>query len=155
MMYQRHQVNSISEHVSPIIRKQFEAYLEEKRNSDKTKELILIEISKIENIQDMLNNLLDYMPNDHKVGHIKVDRLNFNYDEETDSFVLGTTVENIASQRVYESLNIIYMDWNTSRAIDTAVRAIISSIEPIHINDIIRIVEKNIDFDNLLVENNC
>lgn len=149
-MYRNYQIKKLADAVNDIILPKFEQYLKDRRNDLLLQKRIDAVITKIEKLEDTLNNnFSDFDFSESNWMSINLGKYYFHYNKATDEIKFGDSIENFAEREVWAEEGL-YNTWESTEAIRTRVLAILSTIEETSFDKVVEIVEHQIDFNEFI-----
>jgi phage pi2 protein 07 len=151
-MYTKFAVEHIAESINAIIIPKFNKYTEDRRNDVSLQPLIDAEIKKIEEANDLVENLMSSVEIDKDTyNSISLNGYTFYYNNQTESwdFSSNDIAATVKSNLLYKEG--LQNDWRVRDLIKDRIIAIIATVDESNDHDaILKIVEDQIDFNEFI-----
>jgi|GEM_PF-6677795 len=143
----------VSESINNVILPKFCSYFEDRKNDISLNEEIEKEIAKIEKIVDFVNDIpIDELPEDVLENEVNfsIGKLSFEYDSQTESMkLMWYTPEELAESIVLNRHNL-GNKWEKEELLKKRILAIVSMLDEGNFDDILKIVETNLDYNEFM-----
>jgi hypothetical protein len=150
-MYEKFAVNNLVDAISDILVPKLTQFIEDKKNSEEIQAKIKERIKSLEKLEEMVDNMTSsYDFSELRYSSITVDGYNFNYNKDLDVFEMGESIENVAKQTIYRDENLYYVSWSSISNMKTRIKGIVTTLTPASFDEILKIVESQIDFNEMI-----
>jgi hypothetical protein len=141
----------LTETISDILVPKLTKFVEDKKNSKEIQDKIKEKVHLLEKLEEMVDDMTSsYDFSEVKYSAITVDGHTFNYDKEKDTFEMPEGIENVAKQTVYRDENLYWVSWETVSKMKARIRGIITTLTPVNFDEVVKIVESQIDFNEMI-----
>lgn len=150
-MYKNFAVNKLSTSIKDVILPKFNIYYQDRQNDISIKELIEDEITHIEDLEDLVIDITENHDFSNYKGYntITIDGYSFRYNKELEDFEFSDDKEAAAKYRILSNEGLL-ANWSISELIRNRIDAILVTLEETSFNEILKIVENSIDFNEFI-----
>jgi hypothetical protein len=153
-MYKSYAIENLTEPISDYLYKKLTQFVEDKKNSKEVQDKIKKEIHKLESLQEMVDDMVNsYDFSELKYSAITVDGNTFEYNKEKDAFEMRESIEQAAQMTIYRNENLYWVSWEAMSKMKAKIRGIITTLTPAPFLEVQRIVESQIDFNEIIKNN--
>ena len=149
-MNSKYAIETLTEAVNNIILPKFEKYVEDRKNDISLQPEVEAEVEKIEDYETLVIDLVSNLGKDFK-NSINIGEYWFRYDPDLNTHVYANTKLESAKNTVYQKHGLVNY-WQPRNGISTRVAAIITTLEETSFDEVVKIVESQIDFNEFLVK---
>lgn len=149
-MAKKFQVEKLSRAVEDIILPKFDKYIEDRKSDISLQAEIDEIVDKIDDYEMIVNDLVEELGKDYK-DSIGFGRYWFKYDSELDTYIYDGNKLCTARGEVFNREGL-YINYDTHSKIRTRIEAIITMFEETAFNEILKIVESQIDFNEFITK---
>jgi len=152
-MTEKFVIQTLSEAVNDIILPKFKKYIEDRRNDISLQDRINAIVDKIDDYESLVNDLVNDLGEDFK-GNIRLDEYGFEYNQELDTYVYCEDKLETAKLKIWREDGLVSDTWcdHKDRLIKNRIAAIITTLEETSFDEIVKIVESQIDFNEFIVK---
>lgn len=153
-MYKNYAIENLTETISDDLYKKLTQFVEDKKNSEEVQDKIKKEIHKLEQLEEMVDNMTSsYDFSELKYSSITVDGNTFEYNKEKDAFEMRESIEEAAKRTVYGNEKLYWVSWDVMSKMKARIRGIITTLTPTSFPEVQKIVESQIDFNEIITNN--
>jgi hypothetical protein len=153
-MYKNYAIENLTETISDDLFKKLKQFVEDKKNSKEVQDKIKKEIHRLEQLEEMVDNMTSsYDFSEFKYSSITVDGNTFEYNKEKDAFEMYESIEEAAKTIIYRNENLYWVSWDVVSKMKARVRGIITTLTPTSFPEVQKIVESQIDFNEIITNN--
>jgi hypothetical protein len=153
-MYKNYAIENLTETISDDLFKKLKQFVEDKKNSKEVQDKIKKEIHRLEQLEEMVDNMTSsYDFSEFKYSSITVDGNTFEYNKEKDAFEMYENIEEAAKTIIYRNENLYWVSWDVVSKMKARVRGIITTLTPTSFPEVQKIVESQIDFNEIITNN--
>jgi hypothetical protein len=148
-MTKNFEVENLTNALTDIIIPKFDKYVEERKNDISLQEQIDAIVDTIDNYEVLVNDLVKNLGTDFK-DNIAISGYWFKYSPELETYIYDGEILANARYKVWnkEGLN----DWTSTQNIKRRITAIVTTLEPTSFDEVVKIVESKIDFNEFIVK---
>jgi hypothetical protein len=148
-MTKNFEVENLTNALTDIILPKFNKYVEDRKNDISLHEQIDAIVDQIDDYELLVNDLVENLETDFK-DNISIAGYWFKYSPELDTYIYDGEKLSNARYKVWnkEGLN----NWDMSRNIIRRITAIVTTLEPTSFDEVVKIVESKIDFNEFIVK---
>ena len=150
-MNKNFQVNNLSEAVNNVILPKLEKYLEDRKSDISLREKIDAIVDKINDYEALVN---DFVSNDLEDGFqdtVGLGRYWFRYDPDLDTYIYTNSKVQTAENEVYGA-DGLWNSWSIKELIQIRIKAIITTLDTTSFDQVLKIVESQIDFNEFITK---
>lgn len=143
-------IDNISQAISDIIIPKLEKYIEDRKNDVSLLDKIEAIVDKIDDYETLVNELVTNELEDNFKERIEIGGYGFTYEETLNAHIFNGNKLYRAKNDVWEQEGLDYY-WRYSERINNRITAIVSTLEETSFDQIVKIVESQIDFNEFIV----
>lgn len=153
-MYKNYAIENLTETISDDLFKKLTQFVEDKKNSKEIQAKIKENIHLLEKLEEIVDDMTSsYDFSELKYSAITIDGHTFEYNKEKDAFEMRKSIEETAKMTVYRNERLYWVSWEAMSKMKARIRGIITTLTPTSFPEIQKIVESQIDFDEIIKNN--